>query len=882
LFVYEPSRDIFKHMGSSENCKKIKGFKIYLSDKENLKNELYENKISEYYFTEEEKFGCFEKFEKLCLYPIFYSGSLLGVLGLSDIDFDRINLDEKLKSFAVLLNLVIEKLSIEELKDKINMIKEFTKIIESTLDEDTLIYKTMETFKNSFHSRSIIFWKLQSEKLIMSQSIGINEDEIICHFLHLDNSIEGNSLTIDDGILEIGSKNFENYAKAFNFKIKSAMFSRLQIDGVLLGVIAIYNRKEEFGYRPYKHFDKFDLNFLNDSVKRLGIALSRINLYTRLKNEISKLRNLKESHEELINFQKEHLEKMNALHKISQAIRSTYDKNNAVKIMLLGLTAGRGLKFNRALYLERDRVRGFLIPFLWLGPSEGEDVTESWREANRRAIKYGNIVQYLREEALQIPNHNKLTESIGNKVLAYKGHPILDRVVNKKQIVNVVPQTLKVKKEEFEDIIDIIKTDSFLIFPVTGKFETKGIVIVDNSITKTPISNVDIEIIRLFQDSVGLSLEMIENYEELRQKTKILEEQKNLMDYYRRFKENILHNLAVAIIVVDRKGKIIEWNQKAEVLFSRPRENMMGSKINFFSEIVGEDIINTIEEIYVSKTDLKYPDYKVNISGEKKIFDIQFSPLWNRELGVIEGVIIVFDDVTELYSLQREMERRERLAAIGEMTARIAHEIRNPLTVIGGFLKRMTKKLDEPDSIKKYSKIIDDELNRLEVIVSEILEYSRGNKITQLEESNLVELVRDVIIMYEDFISQKNIFLNTDWVDSGEITVDIDRSKIKQVLINLIKNSIEIVENGGKIDIKIGKNEKFAFFEIENNGPVIEEEYQNKLFMPFFTTKTYGTGLGLPICKKIIEDEHKGRLFLLKSDDISTIFRFEIPFEKQN
>jgi PAS domain S-box-containing protein len=351
------------------------------------------------------------------------------------------------------------------------------------------------------------------------------------------------------------------------------------------------------------------------------------------------------------------------------------------------------------------------------------------------------------------------------------------------------------------------------------------------------------------------------------------------MDYYRRFKENVLQNLAVGIIVVDRQGKIIEWNEKAESFFSKPRENVIGNSINLMSSTFGEDILNTIDTIIDTEESMKYPNYKLKIGDETKIFDIQFSLLRNREIGYVEGVILGFDDVTEIYSLQQEMEKREKLAAIGEMTSRIAHEIRNPLTVIGGFLKRMYKKMDDPQSVKKYTGIIDDELSRLEIIVSEILEYSRGKKLPEFEEIDLNTLIDDVLMMYEDFIEQKDIILERE-KNVDNIYVDIDRNRVKQVLINLLKNAIEVVANGGRIEIKSGIDENHkAFFQIKNDGDPIPEENFGKLFMPFFTTKTHGTGLGLPICKKIIEDEHKGNLYLVKSDGDGTIFRFELPLD---
>ena len=170
---------------------------------------------------------------------------------------------------------------------------------------------------------------------------------------------------------------------------------------------------------------------------------------------------------------------------------------------------------------------------------------------------------------------------------------------------------------------------------------------------------------------------------------------------------------------------------------------------------------------------------------------------------------------------------------------------------------------------------------RLENIVNEILEYTRGVKLMQVEEIDLIEIIREVLLMYEDFIKQKDIMLNIEWLNE-RVFVKADRDKIKQVLINLIKNSIEVVDENGKIDIKVGKEDGKAFFEISNNGAPISAEVKDKLFTPFFTTKSDGTGLGLAICKKIIEEEHKGKIFLVKSDETGTSFRFEIPLVHSN
>ncbi|PNR94046.1 MULTISPECIES: ATP-binding protein [unclassified Petrotoga] len=876
MFIYQSSREVFKALASTID--KFENIKIYLRGDEDLKNKIFSNEIVPVNLKDDisQVSSTANDIRELFLYPIFSEEGLIGAVGLFDNQIDKNTFDQHFFYYSVLINLIIEKLRIRDLQDKVILMEKLTDIIEEITEKDIIVNNVLKLLKDSLHAESIAFWKLQGDTLEIKYFLGIDESTIITRTIPIENTLEGKAIKERSSYMLVGRENFQNYFIPFNIDLKSSIYSVIEQNDEVYGVLSVYNREAEYSFRTYKNFDDADFHVFSDTAKRLAFSIHRINLYNKLQNEVSKLTELKMNYEQLIEKQKEHLDMLNALDKISQAVRSVYDKNLAIKIMLLGLTSGRGLKFNRALYLEKDKVRGFLVPKIWVGPDTEEDATEIWKDANIRALKYGNVVQYLKEEAIKIPTNNKLILSLQNKVLAYKGHPILERVVEKKQVLHIVPQMLEIKWEDLEDIYDIVKINEFLIFPVTGMTETKGVVIVDNKINKKPITNIETEIVKLFKDNMGLALEMIENYQELKEKTLRLEEQKDLMDYYRRFKDNILQNLAVAVVVVDRNGKINEWNRMAENFFSRPRETMIGTAIQDITELIGEEIIEKIKDIYETRNNIKLKNYEVKLSDTKKIFDIQLSPLRNEELGVIEGVIIVFDDVTELYNLQKEMEKRERLAAMGEMTARIAHEVRNPITIIGGFLNRIAK-MNEMDDIQKYTQIIKEELSRLEHIVNEILEYSRGGKINQIEEVDLIEIIRGIILMYEDFIQQKHVMVNTDWLKE-EIVIKADKDKIKQVLMNLIKNALENVYNNGKIEIKVGfTDENKVFFEITNDGPSIPQEIKEKLFTPFLTTKSNGTGLGLAICKKIIEEEHKGKIYLVKSDNNGTSFRFEIP-----
>lgn len=877
IFVYEPPRELLKLLGASNNCEVVGKFKIYFSDNKKLLDNLLERKICKITVDEFEELECLNTTE-LYLIPIVLNKDLIGVFGVSEkFDMDKLKeFQETVESYGILLKLTMEILVLEETRNRFEYIEEITDLFENILDENELMKKIMGTIKKMLHAQGVFFWKSEGNKLILKEYVGFSKENLTENILDDTQSLEGICKKTGKTFLVVGKKRFGKFKVPLKTEILSAIYAPIIIDNIEYGVISVYNRQEGFGFRPYKHFDNFDLSSLRNITRRLGLALSRIYLYDKLKDEIEKLITLKKNHENLIKVQREHLDKLNSLHKISQAVRSTFDKTNAIKIMLMGLTSVRGLKFNRALYLERDRIRGVLIPKIWVGPSDDDNVELIWKEANKKALKYGDIVQYLREEAIQLPTDNKLTQSVKNKLIVYKGQNILERAVTKKHIIHVVPQMIKLKSDELQYIYEIINYDEFVVIPITGKWETKGIVIADNKFTGKEITAVDIEILRLFQDSIGLSIETIENYEELKEKTKSLEEQKNLIDFYRRFNENILQNLALAVVVIDRKGKILEWNKKAELFFDKAREQIIGENIETLSEKLGVDVINSIESIFFTREEMKMPKYVIPQGDSEKVFDIQLSPLWNRDLDVIEGVIVTFDDITETYKMEQEIARREKLAAIGEMTARVAHEIKNPLTIIGGFVNRMLKKLDEPEKIKQYSNIIRDELTHLENIVSEILEFSRGSRIPIFEYVDINMLISEIILMYQDFLHQKKLELKFEKM-FDKIEVKCDRSRIKQVLINLIKNAIEATNENNYILIKTGIENGYVYFQVENNGEPIPEDEQNKIFSPFFTTKVQGTGLGLPICKKIIEEEHKGKLYLVKSDEQSTIFRFELP-----
>ena len=243
------------------------------------------------------------------------------------------------------------------------------------------------------------------------------------------------------------------------------------------------------------------------------------------------------------------------------------------------------------------------------------------------------------------------------------------------------------------------------------------------------------------------------------------------------------------------------------------------------------------------------------------------------------------EKIQELERTQGELVLSERLAAIGEMSARIAHEIRNPLATVGGFARSVLKK-PEPGRVETACNIIVEEVERLEGLLNNTLNFARPTQ-PRLQEVSLPELLHETHRMLASDLQNQQIVYRQHIVD-GLPDIHLDVDQVKQVLINLLKNAIQAMPSGGNLQVAArlvpspawaanGSGE-FVAIEIQDTGVGIEPEHMNQLFNPFFTTKTYGTGLGLVISKKIVED-HRGMLTLESQPGEGTTVRILLPVQ---
>lgn len=228
--------------------------------------------------------------------------------------------------------------------------------------------------------------------------------------------------------------------------------------------------------------------------------------------------------------------------------------------------------------------------------------------------------------------------------------------------------------------------------------------------------------------------------------------------------------------------------------------------------------------------------------------------------------IKLLDTNRELFSTREQLVQSEKLAALGEISAEVTHEIKNPLVSIGGFARRLENRINilsekyehekELEKIAEYSKIIRSEVSRMEKLLNNILAYSKAGILERVP-CNINELIEEVVYLFKSGFSMKDISVQFH-LEQDLPLLNLDKTQVKQVLINLLFNAMESMPSGGNLTIKtipetyVGGQEVITLSVEDTGGGIPKDIYEN-IFNPFFTTKSTGTGLGLSISRKIIE-----------------------------
>ncbi|WP_462409064.1 ATP-binding protein [Neobacillus sp. Marseille-QA0830] len=235
----------------------------------------------------------------------------------------------------------------------------------------------------------------------------------------------------------------------------------------------------------------------------------------------------------------------------------------------------------------------------------------------------------------------------------------------------------------------------------------------------------------------------------------------------------------------------------------------------------------------------------------------------------------VVKDITEIAQIQEKLQKSDTLSVIGELAAGIAHEIRNPMTSLKGFIQLLEGSIKQEHSL--YYEVITMELQRIDIIINEFLLLAKPQA-TKFQLKDVKQIMRETIDLLNAQAVLHNIQFITEYGEQLPLLY-CEPNQLKKVFINLIKNAIEVMPAGGKISVTVnqGKGSQIHI-SIQDEGKGIPKEQLKRLGEPFYTTNESGTGLGLMVSYKIIE-EHKGTIWAESEEGKGTIFHITLPLD---
>lgn len=445
---------------------------------------------------------------------------------------------------------------------------------------------------------------------------------------------------------------------------------------------------------------------------------------------------------------------------IGEALNSSVELDEILNMILIGVTAGQGLRFNRAFLLLIDEHEGTLHCSHAIGPDNAEDADRVWKELENKRLTLKEMMMTSRHETTGIGvSGSRIPESL-RVPLTDTAH-VLVRALRPEGGARVVCRA-ECDSLSCEVVSENLGVDQFALVPILSRGGPVGVLVADNAITGRPIDFADLEMLRLFAGHAGTAIEKARLY------TRLVEEKTELERVHTELRDN-----------------------------------------------------------------------------QQTIIDLQ------------------------------------RLSDLGEMTARMAHEIRNPLVSIGGFSRRLLAESGQDDPRRRQLQIIVNEVGRLETILTEVLDFARPLT-PRMARTNLNNLVRETLESIAPEREGLAIALALE-LDNTIGDVSIDSCLFRIALINVVRNALQAIprrgSRAGRITVRTLLKGATVEVAVIDNGMGIPSDAAGKIFDPFFTTKASGSGLGLAIVSQILK-EHGGHVHFESRSGEGAAFFMDLPLEK--
>ncbi|MFN2369963.1 MAG: sensor histidine kinase [Candidatus Krumholzibacteriia bacterium] len=449
------------------------------------------------------------------------------------------------------------------------------------------------------------------------------------------------------------------------------------------------------------------------------------------------------------------LAKLSLLNQVSEALYGAdLSLEQILQAVLICVTAGEGLRFNRAFLLLIDEAAETLKGELAIGPGDREEAWRIWSDlAGERADLFEMMTTY--------DSSVKQTDTAVNAIVARMSVPLaaadhlLVRTMDTRQAVRAGRAT---PGPGVDEVLRWLGCTEFAVAPLTTRRGPLGVIIADNAFSRTAISDLDLEFLQMFANQSAAAIENSRLYREL----------------------------------------------------------------------------------------------------ERRLIDLRKAHQKEREN-------------------QETLMRMERLSVMGETSAVVAHELRNPLVAIGGFARALVRAMPQDDPNRRYAAIITEEVARMERIIHDLLDFIRPLK--QTRETVVVDgLVRETVGRFLKRLEEKSITLDWD-LEAGQAAVRCHPGEVQQVLENYLVNAMQAAGDGGFVTVATRALEGGVRVSVADNGPGFAPDLADKLFSPFFSTKPTGSGLGLTICAQIVK-AHGGVIEAANRPGGGAEFGFILPLPR--
>lgn len=477
--------------------------------------------------------------------------------------------------------------------------------------------------------------------------------------------------------------------------------------------------------------------------------------------------------------------------------------------------------------------------------------------ALRKKVGFGSLLQQLVQDAnvqyLAIQNVDGILAAAGD-VKEFTGFET-DSVLHSVYSDNAFYwRTISIESTEYFEALHSFQIDGIPVGVFRLGLSLKPLEDINSRIVRRII--IIAILLTIFGTFIILFIFVRQNYDVLRKQYRKVEE----------YSQTIIEHANDAIIVTDKEQKIVSFNKAALELFSTNNSEFTNSELQQHFESACAEIL-AYEESLVEKS--------CSVGNEVKTLLISKSTFINEKEET--NTIFIIKDLTDIKNLEQKLKRKEKLVAMGELASGVAHEIRNPLNTIGTIVQQLRKDFttnNDQEEYKNLTALVYKEVKRINETVQDFLTFSRPVPINP-ESFNLKTFFEQVHAQFSGMFKENKIEAEFEILYTGEVYWD--KKRMQQVFLNLLQNAVDAIEKNGKISCTvIEKTSGIIEVKISDTGYGIKEEHLQKVFNLYFTTKANGTGIGLGIVQRII-DEHNGDILVESKLREGTDFTITLP-----